>query len=72
MKSVNHKYGMTGFIGVSVTGFREGSIFTDFVVETTEVKTQNWLKQIRIFKAVTLLLPLSLALSLHCTTVSPT
>ncbi|XP_033932824.1 adhesion G protein-coupled receptor F4-like [Pseudochaenichthys georgianus] len=37
---LNKTYGgITGFIGVSVTGFREGSIFTDFVVETTEVKT---------------------------------
>ncbi|KAI4801637.1 hypothetical protein KUCAC02_019517 [Chaenocephalus aceratus] len=36
--------GITGFIGVSVTGFREGSIFTDFVVETTEVKTAEFAK----------------------------
>ncbi|XP_033982947.1 adhesion G protein-coupled receptor F5 [Trematomus bernacchii] len=39
---LNKTYGgITGFIGVSVTGFREGSIFTDFVVETTEVKTEE-------------------------------
>ncbi|XP_049446575.1 uncharacterized protein LOC125897346 isoform X16 [Epinephelus fuscoguttatus] len=29
--------GLTGFIDVSVSRFREGSIITDFVVETTEV-----------------------------------
>lgn len=28
---------ITGFISVSVTGFREGSIITDFVVQTTQV-----------------------------------
>ncbi|XP_035860708.1 uncharacterized threonine-rich GPI-anchored glycoprotein PJ4664.02-like [Sander lucioperca] len=30
--------GITGFIGVSVNGFRKGSIITDFVVQTTQVK----------------------------------
>ncbi|KAK1888664.1 Adhesion G protein-coupled receptor F5 [Dissostichus eleginoides] len=41
---INKYEGITGFIGVSVTGFREGSIFTDFVVETTEVKTAELAK----------------------------
>ncbi|KAK5903956.1 hypothetical protein CgunFtcFv8_007694 [Champsocephalus gunnari] len=41
---INKYEGITGFIGASVTGFREGSIFTDFVVETTEVKTAEFAK----------------------------
>ncbi|KAK5914574.1 hypothetical protein CgunFtcFv8_009006 [Champsocephalus gunnari] len=51
---LNTEYGgITGFIGVSVTGFREGSIFTDFVVETTEVKTAEFAEANKAFsKAV--------------------
>ncbi|KAF3846869.1 hypothetical protein F7725_003947 [Dissostichus mawsoni] len=52
---LNTEYGvMTGFIGVSVTGFREGSIFTDFDVETTEVNATELAEANREFsKAVT-------------------
>ncbi|KAJ4932337.1 hypothetical protein JOQ06_010760 [Pogonophryne albipinna] len=52
---LNEQYGgITGFIGVSVTGFREGSIFTDFVVETTKVKTAELAEANKAFsKAVT-------------------
>ncbi|KAJ4932339.1 hypothetical protein JOQ06_010762 [Pogonophryne albipinna] len=40
---LNKTYGgITGFIGVSVIGFREGSIFTDFVVETTKVNAEEF------------------------------
>ncbi|KAI4800256.1 hypothetical protein KUCAC02_013385, partial [Chaenocephalus aceratus] len=51
---LNKTYGgITGFIGVSVTGFREGSIFTDFVVETTEIKTAEFAEANKAFsKAV--------------------
>ncbi|KAI4800264.1 hypothetical protein KUCAC02_013393, partial [Chaenocephalus aceratus] len=52
---LNTEYGgITGFIGISVTGFREGSIFTEFVVETTEVKTAELAEANKAFsKAVT-------------------
>ncbi|KAK5914583.1 hypothetical protein CgunFtcFv8_009014 [Champsocephalus gunnari] len=52
---LNTEYGgITGFIGVSVTGFREGSIFTEFVVETTEVTTAELAEANKAFsKAVT-------------------
>ncbi|XP_054474132.1 adhesion G protein-coupled receptor F5-like [Anoplopoma fimbria] len=33
----NEYKGITGFLGVSVTGFREGSTITDFVVQTTKI-----------------------------------
>ncbi|KAK5885502.1 hypothetical protein CesoFtcFv8_019205 [Champsocephalus esox] len=52
---LNTEYGgITGFIGVSVTGFREGSIFTDFVVETTEVTIAEFAEANKAFsEAVT-------------------
>ncbi|XP_034078592.1 adhesion G protein-coupled receptor F5-like [Gymnodraco acuticeps] len=52
---LNKEYGgITGFIGVSVTGFREGSIFTEFVVETTEVNAEEFAEANKEFsKAVT-------------------
>ncbi|KAF3846868.1 hypothetical protein F7725_003946 [Dissostichus mawsoni] len=55
LPQLNTEYGvMTGFIGVSVTGFREGSIFTAFVVETTEVNATELAEANREFsKAVT-------------------
>ncbi|XP_028461681.1 adhesion G protein-coupled receptor F4-like [Perca flavescens] len=42
---LNEQYKViTGFIGVSVNGFREGSIITDFVVQTTQVKPTEMAK----------------------------
>ncbi|XP_035534980.1 adhesion G protein-coupled receptor F5-like [Morone saxatilis] len=36
--------GITGFLNVFVNAFREGSVITDFVVQTTQVKTDEFAK----------------------------
>ncbi|XP_063757885.1 uncharacterized protein LOC134876725 isoform X3 [Eleginops maclovinus] len=56
---LNRQYSrITGFISVSVTGFRQGSIITEFVVETTDIKTSEVAEANKAFsKAIEFIAP---------------